>query len=325
MPPISARSAATCPLSACAPAGRERDPRGAPAAMDALAALDVVDLLERGDVLGQHGVADVERVADRGELGLGDRGQHGHQLQARGGDDVVVELGHQESSSRSTRPATATTASSASQPTDSPRPWTSGSRAVGAHPPAAAERVGGAARDRPQRDERPPAVVRRPDRRPERDGVRQRGRRPGAEHDATGEAAEPDAVAPPEPRELHARDGAEDREPGATATGPRPRGRRAVVAICVATATPIDVKNQEGVAMAWARPAREASASASAAEASAAVGRWGYFPCWKAYTRAFPIGKYDRASPRIPQRRGGRSGARGRSRTAPRRPLSCPG
>ena len=262
------------------------------------------------------------------------------------------------------------------------------------------ERVGGAARDRPQRHEGPPAVVRRPDRRPERDGVRQRGRRPGAEHDATGEAAQPDPVAPPEPRELHARDDPEEREPGLEEPHrPDPEGhgrRRDRVAI----ATLIDVKNQEGVAMASARPARAASASAtSASRPTSRRGRRaaGRTTGWRAtrgrrrtrrgpstwpgraISRALPSGSVVRgprtivqparpvrpqgstwtesvyrgagltevgrheagrghatrplldpvgdsgASPRIHERRSGRSAARGHSTMAPRRPLSCRG
>ena len=148
-------------------ARRERDPGGAPPAMDALAALDVVDVLERGrrawtarsrSPPARRGWSQNSASETAVSIVM--------QLEPRGRDDVRVELGHQALITSSARPAIAATAEQRpATPRDSPRPWTAGSRAVGAHPPAAAERVRGAAGDRPERDE-PPARRRTPPRSP---------------------------------------------------------------------------------------------------------------------------------------------------------------
>ena len=106
---------------------RERHPRRPAAAVHALAHPHVARLAEGGQVLGEHGVADLEPVAHHGELRLADRGQHGHQLQPGRGLEVRVEVGHQRSRTRSTSPATASPTARASQRADSPAPRRAGS------------------------------------------------------------------------------------------------------------------------------------------------------------------------------------------------------
>ena len=123
---LNVRGNITYGLQRTPPARRERDPRGAPAAVDALASVDVAGRLERGQVLGEDRVADAEAVADRGELDLRDGRQRGRELEARGCDEVRVQLGHQALMSSSPRPARAAAPRSARKSADSPRPRAAG-------------------------------------------------------------------------------------------------------------------------------------------------------------------------------------------------------
>src|SRR3954453_9410165 len=95
--------------------------------MDALLAPEVANLLQGAEVLGQHGVAHGQRLADRGELRLGNRGQRRHELQTGRRDEMLVEIRHQAFSRSITRPPTATTVTKASKASDSPRAWAAGS------------------------------------------------------------------------------------------------------------------------------------------------------------------------------------------------------
>src|SRR5664280_2722611 len=110
-----------------APRGGQGDPRRPMTQVDALAALDIVDLHECGHVFGQHRVADVKAVAQGRELRLRYGGEHRHELEAGRGLDVGIEAGHQRSNTRSTSPAIATAPRIAIHPTDSPRLCDAGS------------------------------------------------------------------------------------------------------------------------------------------------------------------------------------------------------
>ena len=109
-------------------------------------------------MLGQHGVADLEPVAQHGELRLADRGEHGDQLQPGRRLEVRVEVGHQRSRTRRTRPATASAHRQGDPEGRLPRTEAGRLLAVGAQPAPPAEDVDDAPAHRGERHE-PPEVA----------------------------------------------------------------------------------------------------------------------------------------------------------------------